>query len=258
MKRKNFQYIYGPVSSWRLGRSLGVDPLSGEDKICNFDCTYCQLGSGGEYRKERADFVPTAGIIDEINALPPVALDYITFSGRGEPTLAANLGEMISEVKKTRKEPVAVLTNSTLLHDKEVAKSLYQADLIAVKIDASDGELFEKINRPAEWVEFNEMIEGIKYFRHNYKGRLALQVMFLEENREKADEIARLAGDIDPDEVQLNTPLRPCAARPLSKDTMDKIEIAFKGLDVITVYNSTKKTVQPVSKKDTMRRRGKC
>jgi len=120
MTKKQYKYIYGPVPSWRLGSSLGIDPLSAKDKICSFDCIYCQIGKTTIHTKKRKVFVSAEQLIEELKSLPPVDIDYITFSGRGEPTLAKNLGEMIAEVKKIRKEPVAVLTNASLLYDKEV------------------------------------------------------------------------------------------------------------------------------------------
>ncbi len=84
-----YKYIYGPVFSWRLGRSLGIDPISKEKKICTFDCLYCQLGKTDRLTNIRSMFVPTVEIIKEIRKIPPLKIDYLTFSGRGEPTLAS-------------------------------------------------------------------------------------------------------------------------------------------------------------------------
>ena len=85
----------------------------------------------------RKIFVPTYSIISEIRKLPGnTKIDYLTFSGSGEPTLAKNLGELIKEVKKIRKEPVAVITNSALLGEREVREDLLKADLVMAKLDA--------------------------------------------------------------------------------------------------------------------------
>ncbi len=257
MTKKKYKYIYGPVPSWRLGSSLGIDPISDEKKICSFDCIYCQLGKTRVHTKKRKVFIPTEKIIEEIKSLPPVNIDYITFSGRGEPTLAKNLGEMITEVKRIRKEPVAVLTNAGLLYEKEVRETLSQADFVVAKLDASSEELFKKINRPVRGINVSKVIEGIKKFSGNYRGKLALQIMFVKENEKHAKEIAQLAKKIGADEIQLNTPLRPCAVKPLSKKSMREIEKYLKGLNAISVYKSVRKKVKPVSKKDTLKRRGK-
>lgn len=63
---RNFKYIYGPVPSWRLGSCLGIDLLSQEEKICNFDCSYCQMGSTIKYITKRKVYIPTTEIIKEL------------------------------------------------------------------------------------------------------------------------------------------------------------------------------------------------
>lgn len=257
MGKKSYKYIYGPVPSWRLGSSLGIDPISNVEKICTFDCVYCQVGETRILTDERKMFIPVAEIIRELNLLPPLNIDYITFSGRGEPTLAQNLGQMIKAVKKARKEKIAVLTNSSLLYREDVQQDLLLADFVVAKLDASSQEVFEAVNKPIETIEFSEVLKGIKDFRNIYKGKLALQIMFIEENKNSAEDIAQIAGEINPDEVQINTPLRPCRVKPLPKEEIDNIESYFRGLNAISVYKSERKEVDPISDKDTLRRRGK-
>lgn len=257
MTKNEYKYIYGPVPSWRLGSSLGVDPLSQEEKICSFDCLYCQIGRTTIHTRKRKVFVSSRNIIEELKSLPPVKIDFITFSGRGEPTLAQNLGKMIVGVRGIRKEPIAVITNSSSFCDKEVRKDLSQADFVLAKLDAPSEESFKKINKPAKGISLLKEIEGMRTFLKSYKGKFALQIMFMKENEKYAKELAQLAGQIGADEVQLNTPLRPCAVRPLSKRRMEEIKKPFKGLNTISVYESARKKVKPVSKKDTLRRRGK-
>ncbi len=254
---RDFKYIYGPVPSWRLGSSLGIDPISREDKICSFNCIYCQLGSGGVCSVERKIYVHEKKIIEELKSLPDVRIDYITFSGRGEPTLAANLGQAIRAVKALRKERVAVITNSSLMDREDVRRDLAPADFVIAKLDACSQELFAKINRPAETVKFDSVVEGIKKFKNVFKGKLALQVMFVGENSIHAREIARIAREINPDEVQFNTPLRPCGCRPLPKEELEAIKGFFEGMNIISVYETEKKNVRAISGNDTLRRRGK-
>ncbi|MFC1805334.1 radical SAM protein, partial [Candidatus Omnitrophota bacterium] len=130
MNKIDLQYIYGPVPSWRLGSSLGIDPISRSKKICSFDCTYCQLGKTEIFSDQRQVFVPTNKIIEEFKLVPLIQIDYITFSGVGEPTLASNLGEAIRGVKEIRKERIAVLTNSSLIDRDDVKRDLLLADLV--------------------------------------------------------------------------------------------------------------------------------
>ncbi|MEA3254074.1 MAG: radical SAM protein, partial [Chloroflexota bacterium] len=79
--------IYGPVPSWRLGKSLGVDLLCVPGKTCSFDCVYCQLGRTIELTSERKEFVSVARLAEELERVKGIAADYVTFSGTGEPTL---------------------------------------------------------------------------------------------------------------------------------------------------------------------------
>jgi wyosine [tRNA(Phe)-imidazoG37] synthetase (radical SAM superfamily) len=257
MGGKDYRYIYGPVPSWRLGSSLGIDPISQETKICTFDCVYCQIGETRLLTDERKTFIQTSDIIGEINSLPSLKIDYITFSGAGEPTLAANLGQMIKEVKKIRPEKIAVLTNSSLMHMEDVREDLACADLVVAKLDASSQNIFELINKPIKDIKLDIIIRAIKDFKNCYLGKLALQIMFMEENKMFAKEIAQIAKEINPDEVQINTPLRPCGVKPLSREELSQIKKHFEGLNAISVYEAEPKDVKPVSKKDTLRRRGK-
>ncbi|MFH1683917.1 MAG: radical SAM protein [Candidatus Margulisiibacteriota bacterium] len=248
------KYIYGPVPSWRLGRSLGVDLISGE-KICTFDCNYCQLGKTVRHIIKRGMFVSTSSIIKELESLPPLEIDYITLSGTGEPTLAANLGEVISEIKKRFKQPVAVLTNSSLMHEREVRKELALADLIVAKLDAPNEELFRAINRPTNGITLSLIISGIKRFHEEYPGKLALQIMFVPQNKDYAADLAKLAKQINPVEVQINTPLRPCPVEPLPREELAGIKELFKPLKVYSVYDVERPETKPMDEKETKKRR---
>ena len=180
MKNK-YRYIYGPVSSWRLGSSLGIDLLSNHEKLCNFNCLYCQLGETHQYTTRRKIYTPTKEVIKDIESLPELDIDCYTFSGRGEPTLAKNLGEVVKLLKKIGRRPIAVLTNSSLINDEQVRKDLMEADFVALKLDACSQSTLEKINGPASGIKFDLLIEGMKKFRDGFKGKLALQIMFIDE-----------------------------------------------------------------------------
>lgn len=252
---KKFKYIYGPVASWRLGRSLGVDPISGGIRVCTFNCIYCQLGKKGIYSTKRKVFVPTEKIISEIKKLPKVDIDYITFSGLGEPTLAKNLGEIIREIRKIRKEKIAVLTNSSLLNRKDVQRDLSMADFVLAKIDAGSGNLFNRINRPAKGIGFSKILHGIKQFRKNFKGKFALQIMFIRDNKQYAKQIAKLAKEINPDQIQICTPIRHSAEKPLNEPELLAITKYFKGLNYISACETEIKKTKPIDKEATAQRR---
>ncbi|MFC1623960.1 radical SAM protein [Candidatus Omnitrophota bacterium] len=257
--QKSYKYVYGPVSSWRLGRSLGIDPISRKEKICTFDCIYCQLGGTIVFSDKREIFIPTNDLIKEITSLPPLEIDYVTFSGKGEPTLAENLGEMVSEIRKIKKVRTAVITNSSLIDRKDVREDLALFDLVMLKLDACSEALFNEINRPMEGITFNRVLKGIAEFKSVYKGKLAVQVMFIEKNKICAPGLAQIVKEIAPFEIQINTPLRPSDARPLSKRDLDDIKRFFDldNINVVSVYEAKKKEAKPLNKDDTLKRRDK-
>jgi len=250
--------IYGPVPSWRLGRSLGIDLLSTKGKTCSFDCIYCQLGRTVNPLAKRREFVNIAKLTEELERAKGVVADYVTFSGVGEPTLASNLGEAIELARSVLRLPVAVLTNSSLMTREDVRHELSLADVVVAKVDAPNEELFRKINRPTVKYTLEEIIRAITLFREEYRGKLALQMMFIEANKDYAKEMAGIAEELSPDEVQLNTPLRPCAVRPLIPEAITSIRREFSSLkNVVTVYEATSPEVVPLNLKETLRRRPK-
>jgi wyosine [tRNA(Phe)-imidazoG37] synthetase (radical SAM superfamily) len=250
--------IYGPVSSWRLGRSLGIDLLNTYRKVCSFNCVYCQLGETDQFIVEPREFISLKQLTSEIKLLRPIKADYATFSGMGEPTLASNLGEAIELVRSILDLPIAVLTNSSLIFRKDVRQQLAHADTVVAKLDVPNEELFAMVNRPAPELHFGQIVEGIRRFRNEYRGKLALQVMFIEANKDYASTIAALARQISPDEVQINTPLRPCAVRPLPPKNIAKVQREFTNFEsVVTVYEARKYKVLPLDWAETLRRRPK-
>jgi wyosine [tRNA(Phe)-imidazoG37] synthetase (radical SAM superfamily) len=207
--------VYGPVRSWRLGTSLGIDLLF-IDSICSFDCVYCQLGRINRLTTRREIFVPTEQVISDLKAAGPPEVDAVTFSGNGEPTLALNLGEVIREIKSRVKAPIVVLTNSSLLGDPAVRRDLMGADKVFCKLDAVSNDALRRIDRPAVNMDIDEIAANIRRFREEFDGEIAIQTMLLSVPAES--EIARyakLVRDIAPDEIQLNAPTRPI---PLSWD----------------------------------------
>ncbi|MGF1499775.1 MAG: radical SAM protein [Elainellaceae cyanobacterium] len=208
----DFAPVYGPVESWRFGRSLGIDAI-GTAFACSFRCVYCQLGEIEYCTEHRHIFVPTTQVLRDLQRFAPWQVDVITFSGSGEPTLAANLGGLIAKIRATTQRPIVVLTNSTLLYDDQVRRDLAQADIVAVKLDAARPDQLRRVNRPAPGIHLADLLAGLEQFRCEYQGHLAMQTMVLSpwdegEQWQYVHHVRR----IQPDEIQLNTPSRP---RPL-------------------------------------------
>lgn len=212
----NTRHLFGPVPSRRLGLSLGIDLVP--YKTCTLDCIYCESGATTRLQTEREIFFPSHIIKKELEefwqATPKDNLPaYYTFSGSGEPTLAANIGEIIRFIKEQKPEAkVAVLTNGTLLWQKEVRLELLLADLVMPSLDAALPETLKRINRPAKGFSVEKWVEGLKSFRNEYKGTYHLEIFIIPElNTSKAEleEFKRLILEIKPDKVQLNSLDRP-------------------------------------------------
>ncbi|MDH4379988.1 MAG: radical SAM protein [Vampirovibrionales bacterium] len=204
--------IYGPVKSWRVGASLGVDLLL-ETSTCSFNCIYCQLGNIQLKTAERKIYVATEQVEKDFKHSDWQHADIVTLSGSGEPTLALNIKEVIHFIKEYSGKPVMVLTNGTLLHDAAVRHDLLEADKVAIKLDAATEAGFNQMNRPVPGATLANVIAGAKAFRNEYGGNkpgvLCLQMMIMPTNVAEAKAMAQLAATLTPDEIQLNTPKRP-------------------------------------------------
>jgi wyosine [tRNA(Phe)-imidazoG37] synthetase (radical SAM superfamily) len=163
--------IYGPVASRRLGRSLGVNLLPANCKLCSFDCIYCHYGR-----------TPDKSLHPDENAFPSMEevltavemalqgeldFDYLTFSGNGEPTLHPNFAEIVFEVRilRDRLRPqvkLAVLSNSSTAHRLIVREALALIDVPIMKLDAGDEHTLTAVNRPAAGVSMEQILAGLK------------------------------------------------------------------------------------------------
>ena len=214
-------YVYGPVPSRRLGKSLGIDlvPL----KTCTYDCLYCQLGKTTHKTTKRQEWVPPEEVLRDLSAHLSIEPDYITISGSGEPTLHSGLGSLIKAIKAMTTTPVAVLTNSSLLWLPEVREALCGAE----------EHLFRQVNRPHRDITFHRMVDGLYEFRRAFSGQCWLEVLLLggiTGLSHPVEQIREIAGWIAPDRIHLNTVVRPpshASAAPVSRDLMESFAAAF-------------------------------
>jgi wyosine [tRNA(Phe)-imidazoG37] synthetase (radical SAM superfamily) len=209
------KHIYGPVNSRRLGLSLGITLTP--QKICNFDCVYCQLGKTTLQTNEIKEYINTQEILDELKSWitnnPPVAqsVTCITFSGSGEPTLHNKIGLLINEIKRLTGLKIAVITNGALLSSPEVRQSLLGADLVVPSLDAVNIQAFNKVNRPAGGISPENIVNGLIAFRKQFRGEIWLEVMLLRGINDDLRHIKKLKlaiDEINPDKIQLNSPVR--------------------------------------------------
>ena len=224
------KYVFGPVPSRRLGRSLGVDPLP--LKTCDFSCVYCQLGRTHPLVVDRQEYLPAEEIACEVEEalarVEPGSVDWLTFVGSGETTLHSRLGWMIRRLRKVTELPVAVITNGSLLQRRRLREEIAAADAVLPSLDAANPTVFERINRPHRSLDLAGVIAGLVAFRRRYTGRLWLEVMLVRgvnDSRDALEELAEALRRIQPDEVQINIPSRPPAedwVRPPTEAALER------------------------------------
>ncbi len=206
-------YVYGPVPSRRLGRSLGVSPIPA--KVCSYTCVYCQLGRTTTLQVKRESFFDRAEIMGEIAAKAKTAKpDFVTFVGDGEPTLCKDLGWLLKQTREKLALPTAVITNGSLLSLEDVRRDLMEADVVIPTFDAGSTEVFRKMNRPHRHVEYDAMLQGLIDFSAEFKGRLWLEVMLVRGVNDSDAELKAIKAGIDrigPERVYVLTPVRPPA-----------------------------------------------
>lgn len=213
MVQTAYPNIFGPVSSRRLGISLGVDLIP--YKTCSYDCIYCELGRTTYKTVRREEYICWESVLEQLRdylSTSDVTLDYITFSGSGEPTLNSGIGKIIRGVKELTSVPVAVLTNGSLLFLEQVRQDLWEADVVLPSLDAVTPFIFRHINRPHPSLHIKEIIDGLVAFREEFEGQIWLEILLcraINDGRDELEQMVQVIERIGPDRVQLNTVVRP-------------------------------------------------
>lgn len=225
---------FGPVTSRRLGLSLGINNIVSR-KVCSYSCVYCQIGETHHKSVDHETFyapeILCKNVEDHLKILDELHYpDYLTFVSNGEPTLDKNLGKEIRLLKKFG-IPVAVITNSSLLHLKEVRENLMEADWISVKVDSTDEQTWRKINRPHSSIKLNKVLEGIRKFASVYKGKLHTETMLIENYNDSLEQVSQTASflsEINPDTAYLSIPTRPPAMSEVKPAREKTITMAWQ------------------------------
>lgn len=225
-----YKYLFGPVPSRRLGMSLGVDLVP--HKVCSLNCVYCECGRTTKLTMERKEYVPYDKVIGELEHFMDnnPAPDYITFSGSGEPTLNSRIGDVVEFIKRNYPEiSLALLTNGTLLNNKEVRKEILKTDVVLPSLDAASDIAFQKINRPFHSLDLPDYINGLVQFRNEYSGKIWLEVLIVpgfNDNRENLKLLKEAFLKIKPESIQLNTLDRPGVIdglKPMGRQDLQEI-----------------------------------
>lgn len=206
--------VFGPVVSWRLGRSLGVDlaPF----KTCNWNCVYCQLGRSWPVTDTPNPRPPAntvlADLEERLRGLDEGEVDWITILGSGEPLLSVGLREVLNGIRNLSALPVAVLTDGALLSRPSVRDSVMAADVLMPSLCTGTAGFFKRLNRPHPRIPFEQHLEGLRLTRAHFRGRIWLEVMLVagaNDGEDALQSLARVMERVGPDEIHLNVPSRP-------------------------------------------------
>ena len=250
--------IFGPVPSRRLGFSLGVDTIP--FKTCSLNCIYCQLGRTINKTIQRKEYIAADDILREIEEVlrEGKRIDYITFSGSGEPALNSEIRRMISRIKELTSIPLAILTNGTLLYRPRIREDLMEADLVIPSLDTVTQEIFEMVNRPHPSLKIEKVITGIDSFSQEFNGKVWLEIMVVKginDSLEEIEKAAQVIKQMNLEKIQLNTVVRPPAeefARPLTREDLNNIKTVLgKKCEIIAEF---KRATQKAYKRDVEKR----
>jgi len=236
---------FGPVSSRRLGKSLGVNNII-SPKACSYSCIYCQVGQTIKKSIKRETFFQPDVIYRKVRQhIQRLSKDnypdYLTIVSNGEPTLDINLGRTIKLLKKLG-IPVAVITNASLLIHESVKEDLHLADWVSLKLDAGDNTTWRLINRPAAELNFEKTIENIILFARVYKGILRTESMIVEginDSIENFSKLSELLQNVNPGKAYLSIPIRPPTEKSVKPPDSEKLNQAwqiFNNKDIETEF----------------------
>jgi len=239
-----FRYVFGPVLSGRLGRSLGLDLLG--ERVCSMNCVYCESGPLQHLTLARAPYVPAVDLLAELErweaarqAVGDPLPDVVTLGGLGEPTLNSELPQVIAGVRGLLPGvPVAVLTNSSLMTDPQVRAELAQADMILPSLDALAPVEFAAVNRAHPGLDPNAIADGILAFRtettalptgsRSRRTNLFLEVLLVagvNDSQRNLELLAAFCNRLQADRVDVTTLSRPGTeptARAVDQETLTR------------------------------------
>ncbi len=223
--------FYGPVLSRRFGYSLGIDLIP--FKACVYDCIYCQLGRTTNRTTERKKYIDID--FDEFRSMLVKKIDecqylnYITFSGSGEPTLNSDISKLIGIIKKVTEIPVVVLTSGGTLGCDGVIDDIIEADIIKVSLDAPDNNILKKINRPCTGVDFDKNISGLKKLLSSFSGNVWLEIMIMKGINDDLDSVCKFKEVIEClgegiEKIHINTAVRPSGGEYMRLPVRQKLQ----------------------------------
>jgi len=208
---------FGPVPSRRLGRSLGINNIP--PKVCTYSCVYCQIGKTSNVKIHPQVFYSPSQIFNEVQEKVEKSrekgesIDYLTFVPDGEPTLDINLGKEIKLIKSIGIK-IAVITNASIVDQKQVRENLQEADLVSLKVDSVEEKIWRRVDRPNRNLSLKDILSSMLKFKENFKGEIITETMLVKDINDNSQRIKRVANflaKLKPSRAYLSVPIRPPA-----------------------------------------------
>ena len=228
---------FGPIPSRRLGRSLGINNIP--PKVCTYSCVYCQIGKTSNVKIHPQVFYSPSQIFNEVQEKVEKSrdkgesIDYLTFVPDGEPTLDINLGQEIKLIKSLGIK-IAVISNSSLIDQKQVRENLKEADLISLKIDSVEEKIWRRVNHPHRNLCLKSILEGMLKFSRIFKGKIITETMLIKSINDDSQHLKKVAdflAKLKPSRSYLSLPIRPPAdswVQSPSEEVVNKSYNLFK------------------------------
>jgi wyosine [tRNA(Phe)-imidazoG37] synthetase (radical SAM superfamily) len=230
---KSSTLAFGPVPSRRLGRSLGINNIP--PKFCSYSCLYCQVGRTLHKEVERREFYQPEEIAQAVKTKLSSArsagetIDYLTFVPDGEPTLDSRLSDTIDLLRPFNIR-IAIISNASLIWREDVRQALNKADLVSLKVDTTDNDIWVRINRPHDSLKLTKIQQGITEFANEYRGELITETMLLSginDSKASVNGVADFLATIQPVVAYVAIPTRPTAELNISVPDEEQVLQAY-------------------------------
>ncbi|NOZ91066.1 MAG: radical SAM protein [Epsilonproteobacteria bacterium] len=239
--------IFGPINSRRFGKSLGID-LSPSKKQCNFDCLYCELEPAKTVDRY-IDIISVDEIIDEVKKALETHkdIDVITITANGEPTLYPYLYNLMVEINRIKGDiKTLILSNGSTIYEPKVQEALMLFDSVKLSLDCATNRCLKRLDRAYSGISIENIKEGMLNFRKRYLNPLIIEILFVKNINNKADEIASLNNfliELNPTRIDIGTIDRPPAyqVEPLSYEELRDISLQFS--PELPIYIASRKKV---------------
>jgi len=208
---------FGPIPSRRLGRSLGINNIP--PKVCTYSCVYCQIGKTSNVKIHPQVFYSPSQIFIEVQEKVEKSrekgesIDYLTFVPDGEPTLDINLGKEIKLIKSLGIK-IAIISNSSLIDQKQVRENLKEADLVSLKVDSVEEKIWRRVNHPHRKLCLKSILEGMLKFSESFRGKIITETMLIKNINDDSQHLKKVAdflAKLKPSRSYLSLPIRPPA-----------------------------------------------